>query len=195
MKTILPLLTVFFFASCQSRVAPPKAQPEPAIFATVNTIPEAEDVVFEGKTIGRSPVKLKVRSIDQLANGLTIANAPDGSIELKIRHVADNEVTVTLVSGNSLSQIASRPPAKPPQLLNAKQPDMFPPELAGRVITIMATVGEDGRAKACRIKSGSLSTEATKFITNFILNELKWNPAIADDGKNVASEINLMLSF
>jgi len=195
MKTILPLLTVFFLASCQSRVAPPKAQPEPEIFATVNTIPEVEDVVFEGKTIGRSPVKLKVRSIDQLANGLSVANAPDGSIELKIRHIANNEVAVTLVLGKSLSQIASRPPAKPALLLNAKQPEAFPPELAERVITIMATVGEDGRAKACRIISSGLSTEATKFIADFVRNELKWNPAIADDGKNVASKINLMLSF
>ncbi|MDR2562172.1 MAG: OmpA family protein [Holophagales bacterium] len=107
MKTILPLLTIFFFASCQSRVALPKAPSEPVIFATVNTIPKAENVVFEGKTIGRSPVKLKVRSIDQLANGLTIANAPDELIEQQIRHVANNEVTVTLVLDKNLSKMAA----------------------------------------------------------------------------------------
>jgi hypothetical protein len=41
----------------------------------------------------------------------------------------------------------------------------------------------------------ALSTEAAKFITDFVLNELKWNPATADGGKNVASEIDLVLSF
>ena len=108
MKIILPLFPLIFLAACHKPAAPkPTASPESVISAEVHTLPEAQDVIFNGKVMGRAPVKLTVFSIDELTDNLSAANAPDGTVEQRIRHLATDDVVVTLILDKDLSKMAT----------------------------------------------------------------------------------------
>jgi outer membrane protein OmpA-like peptidoglycan-associated protein len=104
-------MLLVFLAACQKPMAPPgpvaPPLPEPAISATVHTLPADEDILFNGEAIGRAPAKLKVHSIEQLTDNLGAANAPNGAIEQRINYVASNEVEVTLIFDRNLSKMAN----------------------------------------------------------------------------------------
>jgi len=93
------------------------------------------------------------------------------------------------------AEIASPIPERYAMLLNYELPAEFPSELTGRGISITAIVGEDGKAKKCSVRSPGLSPDAVKFIRNFVLNELKWEPALSEDGNPMESESSTRLRF
>ena len=95
---------------------------------------------------------------------------------------------------NANEQVYEKP-ARPPMLLDHELPAEYPTELAGRGISITTTVGEDGKAKKCRVRSPGLSPEAVEFIKNFVLKELRWEPALSEDGNPMESESYTIIRF
>ncbi|MDR2562173.1 MAG: OmpA family protein [Holophagales bacterium] len=108
MKNIILLLPLIFLAACQKPVPlEPDSMVDDSISATVHTLPPSEGVIYKGKMVGQAPVTLKVSSLDQLANNLSTTNSPDGTVEQRIRHLADDKVVVTLVLDKNLSKMAT----------------------------------------------------------------------------------------
>jgi outer membrane protein OmpA-like peptidoglycan-associated protein len=86
---------------------PPPPLPEPEISALVNTIPSGAEIVFDGQTIGPSPARLQVFSIDELTtDNLTAANMPEEAVEQRIKFISEKDVEVTLVFDRELSKMA-----------------------------------------------------------------------------------------
>jgi outer membrane protein OmpA-like peptidoglycan-associated protein len=85
---------------------PPPPPPEPEISALVNTLPSAAEIVFDGQTIGPSPARLQVFSINELTENLTAANMPDDAVERRVKFISEKDVEVTLVFDRELSKMA-----------------------------------------------------------------------------------------
>jgi len=109
MKIFLSILPVLFLVACQKPIDAPEleAVPDSFINATVHTLPNSHDVIFEGKVVGQAPVKLKISSLDQLTDNLSAGSSPDGTVEQRIRHLTSDEVVVTLILDKSLSKMAT----------------------------------------------------------------------------------------
>jgi outer membrane protein OmpA-like peptidoglycan-associated protein len=113
MKRSLPILFLLCLAACKPPIVPepvvpppPPSLPVPGISALVNTIPSGAEIVFDGQTIGPSPARLQVFSLNQLIDNLTAANMPDGAVEQRIKVITDKNVEVTLVFDRELSKMA-----------------------------------------------------------------------------------------
>jgi len=94
----------------------------------------------------------------------------------------------------------SEPPVRtravPPQPVQYAPPNPCPSELVGETISVMVVVGESGDTIQCRVVSRGLSRELENFVRDFTLNNVKWAPAIANDGLPIkTSEFQCLLHF
>jgi outer membrane protein OmpA-like peptidoglycan-associated protein len=90
----------------EPEIPPPPPPPEPGIVALVKAVPGPVEVFFGGESIGHTPAQMKVHSVDQLSDGLTVADMPDGAVEQRISIITETEVEVTLVFDREKSQMA-----------------------------------------------------------------------------------------
>jgi serine/threonine-protein kinase len=82
------------------------------------------------------------------------------------------------------------------QILEQKVPDSItiPPELAGKRVGVTVTVGEDGKVSKCIILNRNLPP-AVQDIAKSIIMGFVFSPAIAEDGKPIASDITFSQEF
>jgi len=108
MKILLSLLPLVLLAACHKPAEPkPSASSGTVISAQIHTLPEARDVIFNGKVMGQAPVKITVSSLDELTDKLSASHSHDGTVEQRIRHLANDNVVVTLVLDKNLSKMAT----------------------------------------------------------------------------------------
>ncbi|MCL1908170.1 MAG: OmpA family protein [Holophagaceae bacterium] len=108
MMRYFSILLIVLLTGCQPKVEPALSLPplpEPTISATITTIPYQDGIMFMGEKIGQSPATLLVHTLDQLTDGLTIASAPEGVVEKRIKVIDENRVEVTLVLDHDLSKM------------------------------------------------------------------------------------------
>jgi outer membrane protein OmpA-like peptidoglycan-associated protein len=106
MKRLLTLPILALLVACPAPKPEPAPRPEPKISALVLAVPSHAQIVFEGEKLGPVPAKLKVHTIDQLADGFTAANMPEGAVEQRISVISESEVEVTLVFDSEHSKMA-----------------------------------------------------------------------------------------
>jgi len=105
------------------------------------------------------------------------------------------------VSPSTASSAPPTPPVvrrsvSPPLLLDSNTPGsiVIPPELAGKQVRAIVKVGEDGKVVEFRSLDRNLTPVEIRIATAIAMN-MVFSPALAEDGKPVASEISVAIVF
>lgn len=169
----------------------PKTRVPYAIFGTVALV----TLVALGLLYFRQPVIDAVVTLDKTTsdqNGDT-PSVGSSQIESVPEQQPKRRTEPVLPPPVSNSAITRRAVVRAQLLENtASNSITIPPELAGKILRVRVTVGEDGRVSKCTILDRDLMP-ALQDIAKSIAMNLMFSPALAEDGKPVVSELTFAL--